>query len=141
MRDATEVEIHAHGFVDATQSSASILALSPDERGRYALSVSDLEGAHLEGRPVVVLGACHAARTARYLHASWSLPVALVRAGARAVFGSPEEIRDADARPFFDAVLSAVRTGAEPAVALRDERSKWLARDGASWVKDVIAFE
>ena len=138
---ATEVEIHAHGIVNAAESSASILALSPDEDGKFALSASDLEKVKLEGHPVVVLGACHAARTAAYLHEAWSLPVTLVRSGARAVFATSGVIADVEARPFFDAVLARVRAGAAPSVALRDERVQWLSRDPNSWVADVIEFE
>jgi hypothetical protein len=141
MGDATEIEIHAHGFVDAARSTASLIALSPDPSGRYALTAADLAGVSLRGRPVVLLGACHAARVAPSLHEAWSLPNAFVRAGARAVLASPAEIRDAEARPFFDAVLARVRAGASPAVALRDERVQWLARDPASWVGDVLSFE
>jgi hypothetical protein len=138
---ATEVEIHAHGFVDAEQSAASIIALSPEPDGRYALSAADLGGVRLRGAPVVVLGTCHAAKAAASLHEAWSLPTAFVHAGARAVFASPAEIRDAEAHPFFEAVLARVRAGTPPSAALRDERAAWLARDASSWVKDVIAFE
>jgi hypothetical protein len=138
---ATELEIHAHGFVDADQTAASLIALSPDAEGRYALTAADLAGARLEARPIVVLGACHAAKTAGYVHEAWSLPVAFVRAGARAVYASPSTIRDADAAQFFSAVLARARAGAAPAAALRDERAAWLARDPASWTKDVIDFE
>jgi CHAT domain-containing protein len=139
--DATEIEMHAHGVVDAAESSAAIIALSPDRSGRYALTASDLRPGSLRGHPVVVLGACHAAKTAAYFHEAWSLPTAFVRAGARSVFASPSEIRDAEARSFFDAVLARIRQGAPPAVALRDERVSWLARDPQSWVVDVIDFE
>jgi hypothetical protein len=141
MRGATEIEIHAHGYVDTAQSAASIIALSPESDGRFALSAADFAGARLGGNPIVILGACHAAKTARYYRSAWSLPSALVTAGARAVLASSEEIRDAEAGDFFDAVLARVRAGAAPAVALRDERTVWLARDGASWVRNVIAFE
>jgi hypothetical protein len=127
--------------VDALESTASILALSPEDGGKFALSASDLQTVNLGGHPVVVLGACHAAKTAAYLHEAWSLPAAFVHAGARAVFASPSVIADAEARPFFDAVLARVRGGSPPAVALRDERVQWLSRDPNSWVADVIEFE
>ena len=138
---ATEIEVHAHGVVDSTASSASLIALSQEAGGRYALSASDLRPGSLGAHPIVVLAACHAARTAGYVFDAWSLPSAFVRAGARAVFASPREISDAEARPFFDAVLGRIRAGATAAVALRDERTLWLARDARSWVADVIDFE
>ena len=131
----------AHGFVDAAQSAASVLALSADADGRYALSAADLRGLRLREHPVVVLGACHAATSAPYAREAWNLPMAFVRAGARVVLASSSEISDAEAGPFFDAVLARIRGGAAPSVALRDERAAWLARDPKSWVANVIDFE
>ena len=141
LADATEIEVHAHGFVDLAQSDASMIALSPDPDGRWGLTAGDVRAQRLRGHPVVVLGACRAAHTVGYLHEAWSLPVAFVRAGARAVLASSSEIPDADAGAFFDAVLARVRAGAPVAVALRDERMLRLARDPESWVRDVIDFE
>ena len=131
----------AHGVVDAAKSSASIIALSSEADGRFALSAANLLPGSLRAHPVVVLGACHAARTAAYFHQAWSLPTAFVRAGARAVLASPDVVSDAEARPFFDAVLARIRAGAAPAVALRDERASWLAHDPKSWVSGVMEFE
>ena len=139
--DATEVEINVHGFADAAQSAASLLALSPDADGRYALSAVDIRATRLRAQPIVVLGACHAAKTALYYREAWSLPSAFVAAGARAVLASAGEIPDAEAGPFFEAVLARIRAGAAPALALRDERLAWLAKNPHSWVQDVIEFE
>jgi cellulose synthase operon protein C len=139
--DATEVEIDAHGVVDPAQSAAAIIALSPESDGRFALSAADLTPGSLRQHPVIVLGACHAAKTAPYYHQAWSLPSAFVRAGARAVFASPDVVRDAEARPFFDGLLARIRAGAAPAVALRDERASWVARDPKGWVSSVMVFE
>jgi hypothetical protein len=57
------------------------------------------------------------------------------------VLASPREIRAAQAGPFFDGVMSRIRAGAAPSVALRDERASWLARDPNSPVGDVVDFE
>lgn len=141
MADATEVEIDAHGIVDPAMSAAAVIALSPDAEGRFALSASDLTPGSLRQHPVVVLGACHAAKTATYFHQAWSLPTAFLRAGARAVFASPDVVRDAEARPFFDGLLARIRAGTAPAVALRDERASWVARDPKGWVSSVMLFE
>ena len=89
---------------------------------------------------IVVLAACHAGQVAPYLHAVWSLPVAFVEAGARAVLASPAPIHDAEAGPFFEAVLQRIRAGQPPASALRDERVAWLGR-GVGWVREVLLFE
>ena len=42
---------------------------------------------------------------------------------------------------FYARVMERVRTGADPSVALRDERVAVLASNPASWVADVILFE
>ena len=138
---ATEVEVHAHGLVDLGLSDASVLALSPDGNGRFALSARDLLALELRGHPVVILGACRAAQDAGYLHEPWGLPLAFVTAGARAVFASPAPIGDAEAGPFFAAVLARLHAGASPAVALRDERLLALSRDSHSWVGQLLVFE
>ena len=161
MGTATEIEIHAHGFVDLGLSDASLIALSPEpggERGgepggepggasggeaagSWALSAAQIRKQRLAGNPLVLLAACHAATGAAQFHAPWSLPVAFLEAGARAVLASPAEIPDAQARGFFDAVEQRVRGGQEPAAALRDERMTFRARTGGQWVDVVLLFE
>jgi hypothetical protein len=139
--DATEVEIHAHGIIDLGLSDASVLALSPDPSGRFALSARDVARASLRARPLVLLAACRAAQPAAYRHEPFGLPLAFVRAGAAAVFASPAPIGDADAAPFFAAVLKRVRDGHPPAKALRDERMRVLARDAGHWVRQLLVFQ
>jgi hypothetical protein len=75
------------------------------------------------------------------MHQGWSLPAAFLEGGAAAVLASPAEVQDAEAPAFFHAVQERIRAGAKPAVALREERVRWLARDGRSWVQDVMLFE
>ncbi|WP_164017745.1 CHAT domain-containing protein [Pyxidicoccus trucidator] len=139
--DATEVEIHAHGLVNLGVSDASLLVMAPETDGRYALTAGEVRRQKLKGAPVVVLGACRAARTAPYLHAPWSLPIAFAEAGARAVLASPIDIPDAEAGPFFERVMERIRAGAPAAIALRDERMRALAARPDSWVKTVVVFE
>ena len=138
MAHATEIEIHAHGLVDLAEADASWIALSPDTSGHFALTAANVRARALPMRPVVVLAACRAAHVAPHLHMVWSLPRAFTDAGARAVFASPEAIRDAEAGRFFDGVLARIRAGAAPASALRDERAGW-PKD--NWVHDVLLFE
>jgi hypothetical protein len=138
---ATDVEVHAHGLVDLDLSDASLLVLSSDAQGGWALTAGEIRRHRLEGAPIVILGACQAGSTTLYLHEPWSLPAAFVEAGARAVFASPSPIRDAEAGPFFDAVRARVRDGEPAAAALRDERLPRLAHDPGSWVRDVLVFE
>jgi hypothetical protein len=141
MSGASEIQFHTHALVDMGVSNASHLVLSPGLDGSYALTAEAIRGIELRGRPIIVLAACHSAQGARYQHAPWSLPHAFLAAGARAVFATGTAIPDAGAGPFFTRVLERVRAGADPAVALRDERTPTLVSNPSSWVADVILFE
>jgi hypothetical protein len=57
------------------------------------------------------------------------------------VFAGATEIPDLEAGPFFDRLLEQIRTGADPAAALRDQRMAVLASNPSSWVASVILFE
>ncbi|RKH01106.1 CHAT domain-containing protein [Corallococcus sp. CA053C] len=141
MEDATEVELHTHGLSGTGLSDAAFLALSPDAAGRYALTAGDLEGHTLRGSPVVLLAACDANVGAWRYHAVWSLPAALIQAGARAVVAPSTQVPDVEAGAFFQALLEALRRGVPPAQALRDTRARWLQQGSAKWVQDLVAFE
>ena len=136
--DAAEIEFHVHGLVDLGVSDASFLALSPDPDGHHALTAGQIRGVPLPARPLVILGACHAGQVAPYLHEAWSLPLAFLEAGARAVIASPAPVQDREAGPFFAAVRARILAGASPAVAVRDER----IRPGSDpWTASVLVFE
>jgi cellulose synthase operon protein C len=137
---ADEIIVQAHGILDSEQSEASMIVLSPDGSGKYALNARDIGRLDLRQHPVVVLAACNAARTAAFFHQALSLPSAFVAAGARAVFASGSPIPDLDTPRFFAEVLAAVRSGSTPAVALRDVRRRWLTA-GSGWTRDVMVFE
>ncbi|NBD09367.1 CHAT domain-containing protein [Corallococcus silvisoli] len=141
MEDATEVELHTHGLSGAGLSDAAFLVLSPDTAGRYALTAEDLEGHTLRGAPVVLLAACDANVGAWRYHAVWSLPSALIQAGARAVVAPSTEVPDVEAGAFFQRLLESLRRGEPPAQALRDTRERWLQQGRATWVQDLVAFE
>ncbi len=138
MAGADVVEIHAHGFVDLGLSDASLIALSPQADGVFALSARTVSGLHLKRAPLVILAACHAAHTAPYLHDRWSLPYAFLLAGARAVLAPATPIPDAEATAFFRAVETRVLRGEDPAIVLRDER---VRRPAGSWVEKVLLFD
>lgn len=141
MGSATEVELHAHGVFSPELSDASLLMLAPERDGRYVLTASQVRARRLSGAPLVFLAACSAARTAPFPHESFSLPAAFLDAGARAVLAATVDIPDSAGR-FFNAVRERIRAGAPPAVALRDERLRWLeAAPGDRWVHDVLLFE
>ncbi|MBN8230378.1 CHAT domain-containing protein [Corallococcus macrosporus] len=141
MRTATEVEIHTHGVFSPELSDASLLMLAPEGDGRYALTAQQVCAEGLTGAPLVFLAACGAARTAPFPHESFSLPVAFLDAGARAVMAATVDIPDTAGR-FFSDVRERIHAGAAPSVALRDERQAWLqASPGDRWVHDVLLFE
>ncbi|MDY7233155.1 CHAT domain-containing protein [Hyalangium rubrum] len=141
MTRATEIEIHAHGLINPTLSDASLLVLSPDAGGRYALTAGEVRAHRLEGAPLVTLAACRAAHTAQRIHEPFSLPAAFLEAGARTVLAATVDIPDAEAGPFFVAVQERIRAGQRAAVALRDVRQEWLRRDAESWARSVLVFE
>jgi len=138
---ADVVEIHAHGFVDLKRSDASLIALSPEANGHFALNAREIADLKLPKAPLVILAACHAAYVAPYRHEPWGLPHAFLLAGARAVIASPETISDAEAGGFFRAVEQRILAGTDPAIALRDERVRQLARDPKSWTGAVLLFD
>ena len=140
MRDATEIDLVTHGIIDET-SDASYLVLA-EEGGRDELTATRIREQKLEGAPLVVLAACHAARPAPVLHALASLPAAFIQAGARGVLAATVPIPDKEAGEFFNAVRARIRQGTPPAQALRDERMKWLSEQkGRNWLDAVLLFE
>jgi tetratricopeptide (TPR) repeat protein len=141
MTRAAEIEVHAHGLINPTLSEASLLVLSPDASGRYALTAREVREHRLEGRPLVTLAACRAAHTAPQVHEPFSLPVAFLEAGARTVLAATVDIPDAEAGPFFLAVQERIRAGQAAAPALRDVRMEWLRGAPRSWVRAVLVFE
>jgi hypothetical protein len=141
MARADEIDIHAHGLVNLGMSEASLIVLSPEAEGRYALTAAEVQRQRLERAPVVVLAACRAALTSPSWHEPWSLPTAFLKAGARAVIASPIDIPDAQAGPFFEAVRTRIRAGEPPAVAVRNERLAALEKEPTSWTRTVLVFE
>lgn len=139
MRDATDIDLVAHGVITSSRSSHLVLARegSSDE-----LSAGAIQTLRLEGAPLVVLAACRAARSAYILHEPSGLPAAFMQAGARAVIAATEEIPDLEAAAFFNAVRERIRQGSQPASALREERRKWFAEDrGRRWLEGVLLYE
>ncbi|QAT82500.1 hypothetical protein EJ065_0895 [Corallococcus coralloides] len=142
MADATEIEIHAHGITDPTLSGASLVVLSPEVNGRYALTADVVREHRLTGAPTVFLAACSAGRTTALQSTEpFSLPAAFIDSGARAVLASTVDIPDAAGR-FFDGVRRRIHAGVPAAIALRDERQAWLSRDArAGWTRSVLLVE
>jgi hypothetical protein len=141
LADATDVEIHAHGMLDAGDSDASFIALSPEQSGRWALTAADVAGVRMTGAPLVILAACEAARPAPRFHESWSLPAAFLAAGARSVIASPSPVEDVEVGPFFERVRARLAAGASVAAAVRDARLEWKRDHAGAWVDDLLVFE
>jgi hypothetical protein len=140
MRDAREIDVVTHGIIN-DRSNASYLLLA-SEPGGAELRLPQVREASLRGAPFVVLAACHAAHTSYALHEPLSLPAAFIEAGARGVLAATEKIPDQEANAFFNAIRERMREGTDPALALRDERMKWL-REGrlAEGFDSILLFE
>jgi hypothetical protein len=140
MRDASFIELDAHGLVNPGSEDAALVVLAPGKNG-FALTASQVAAQPLPKHPVVLLGACRAATVAPWLHERWSLPHAFLKAGARAVIAAPVDLPDAEAREFFAGLVTRLDQGSSPAVALKDARAKWLQEKKSGWVRSVLIFE
>ncbi len=130
LASATYAEIHAHGIVSAANEDAAFLSLSPGIDGRFALDAGRIRKAKLTSAPFVVLAACRAAAVASVFRERWSLPDALLVAGARGVVAADAPIPDASARAVLDELHGRLDAGEDPAAALaaiRKTRGGWAA--------------
>jgi cellulose synthase operon protein C len=140
MKGATEIDLVTHGILDG-RSDSSFLLLAHGQEGAK-LDVTQVRSASLQGAPFVVLAACKAAHPTYSVDDPLSLPAAFITAGARGVLAATVEIPDLEAQDFFNAVRERMRSGAAPALALRDERMRWLGEGrGTTWVENVLLFE
>jgi tetratricopeptide (TPR) repeat protein len=142
MVDAGEVELHAHGMTSPAVSDASLVVLAPDRDGSYALTADRVRATRLRRAPLVLLATCGGARTAPFPHEPFSLPVAFIEAGARAVLASSVDIPNS-AGGFFEEVRERIRSGTRPSVALKEVRQRWLKAptQDAQWLPHVLLFE
>jgi tetratricopeptide (TPR) repeat protein len=140
MKDATEIDLVAHGILsDTVDASYLLLARGPEGS---ELSESEVRAASLQGAPFVVLAACHAAHSSYSLDEPLSLPAAFIAAGARGVLAATVEIPDLEAAAFFNAVRERMRAGLSPALALHQERVRWMREGrGKDWLDKVLLFE
>lgn len=140
MKGAHEIDIMAHGIING-RTTTSYLQLAPESEGSE-LSMEKVRRGSLRGAPFVMLAACHAAHTSYSLHEPLSLPAAFIEAGARGVLAATEEVPDQEVTAFFNAIRERMRSGTHPALALRDERIKWLGeRRGGNWLDSILLFE
>lgn len=145
MIDATEIEINAHGKLDLAVSDVSHIALTPDpkdpERGAYALTAGVIREQRFRRAPLVILANCSSATPSLRYHEQWSLPMAFIAAGARAVIASPTPLLQKESEEFFAYVRERWLDGVPPSIALRDARRKWIDRGEETSVRNVIVFE
>lgn len=140
MQHATEVEFYTHGTYNLGESHASMLVLSPDAEGGFALTADLVREARLEGAPLVLLTACSTTKAPRYRHGSWSLPQAFLDAGATTVVAAAAPVPSIEGQAFFDQVKKQIRNGIEPAIAVRDARMKWAESTDSTWMEHVLVF-
>lgn len=142
MRDASIIEFHTHGLFANDVLEPSYLVLSPELDRQYAMTAAEIAHVAFSAAPLVILGACHAATSSRSLEGGMGLAEAFLRSGARAVIASPDAIPDLGAHTFFAAVRERILHGADPAVAVRDERiRRRAASHDDAWVTGVVVFE
>jgi len=141
MRTASEIDLVTHGDLDLPVSSAYLKLAT--EHGQSTLTLPMLRDLQLQEAPFVVLAACRAAHTTYSAHEGSGFPTVLIEQGARGVLAATEEITDLEANQFFNAIRARIRQGTPPAIALRDERRKWLTKhpDKNHWLKSVLLFE
>ncbi|MFP2910682.1 CHAT domain-containing protein [Pyxidicoccus sp. 3LFB2] len=131
MKAATEIEIHAHGLVDPTISDSSLVVLSPEGDGRYALTADAVREQKLSGAPLVFLAACSAGRMATSAsYEPFSLPAAFIDAGARAVLASTVDIPDAPAASSTACASASARARSPRWPCATSARSGWRATPG-----------
>ncbi len=141
MEVAHEIDLVTHGE-PSSQFGAAYLHLVRDGEKGDRLTAARIREQRLKGSPFVILAACYAARAAPVLHEHFSLPAALIDAGARGVIAATVQIPDKEADEFFNAIRARIREGTAPAVALRDERLKWQKQSpDATWPGSVLLFE
>jgi len=140
MREATEIDLMVHGK-NAGSLEASSLVLAAGNKGAE-LHARDVRATPLKGAPFTVLAACQGAATAYSALEPLNLPAAFMKAGARGVLAATEEILDREAMSVFTTIRERIRQGDTPAIALRDERQRWL-RDNpnSKWIHSVLLFE
>ena len=136
LADASYVELHAHGLLAPGAAASAVIALSPDRDGRFTLSGTDLAAAHLGGAPVVVLAACRAAAVTLEVGRRWSLPDALLAAGASAVIATTAAIPDDDAVEFSTSLRARLAGGESPEAAIAAERT----RGDRPWRAQLLVF-
>jgi hypothetical protein len=142
IQDATEIAFYTHGMNNPLISDAPFVVLSPEyvngERRSALTAVDVLGGPRLLGAPLVMLVACEAASPSAQKYEPFSLPAAFIEQGARSVLASTQPLPDGPAAEFFEAIRDRIRAGAQPAIAVRDQR---LQREGGDWTDSVIVFE
>jgi cellulose synthase operon protein C len=143
MRDASLLEINAHGLSTGQgQADGALVVLSKDGAGHYALTANEIRKVPLTHAPIVLLGACRAAKVTPYVIEPFSLPQAFIAAGARAVIAAPVDLPDNEARAFFQDLLGVLKRGERAPVALQQVRQKYLlAHPDAQWAKELLVFE
>jgi len=140
MSNAGFIEIHAHGLTDVGDDAA-VLVLAPGGTGGYALASSAIAATPLRAHPIVAIAACGAGATGHAFQTTWGLVDAFRAAGANAVIASPDPIADADAPKFFARVRTRIAAGADPSVAVRDERAGWTEAAQRRWIDRLVVFQ
>lgn len=117
---ARRLHVATHGRFTASTPSFHHLLLTPgaeDDGVLYAWEIAELDLAGLE---LATLSACESAETAVDLSGNTEgIPIALMRAGARAVIGTLWEVETTCSRAFFELLYAQLAAGASRGDAFR----------------------
>jgi CHAT domain-containing protein len=117
--DADLIQIAAHAVFNKRDANLSVIPLTPTATDSGLLYLADVARLKLLHKPVVMLAGCQTAMASRGNGVVRSFAFAFLSAGSRAVVGSVADIDDELARSISVSFHRELRSGVNPALALR----------------------
>ena len=120
----------AHGVATRKRPLDSAVILARDPSSRFKLLARDVIAQPLTAR-LVTISSCHGAGTRTYAgEGVVGLAWAFLRAGADQVIAALWEVNDAATPRLMDHMYEGIRSGKDPAVALRDAKLRLVRGSG-----------
>jgi CHAT domain-containing protein len=121
------VHFVAHGTPSHTRPLDSAVILGPDKNRNYRLVARDIANTPLTAR-LVTISSCYGAGSATYAGEGLvGLAWAFLHAGADQVVAALWAVNDSAAPKLMEDMYAGIRSGKEPAVALRDAKRRLLS--------------
>jgi CHAT domain-containing protein len=112
----------AHGIATRSKPLDSAVILAKDDAGQFKLYAHDIVAQQLTAR-LVTISSCHGAGTRAYAGEGLvGLAWTFLRAGAEQVIAALWEVDDAATTKLMDRMYAGIRSGRNPAEALRDAK-------------------